>query len=211
MEKNLLLSIAYLPPIEYFYSLATYNAQIEKFEHYQKQSYRNRTIIYAPNGPQSLIIPVIRTKNTPITDVQIDYKTDWQKNHWRSITTAYNNSPFFLYYQDFFESFFSKKTKYLFDFNLELIIQILKILKWDSKLFFTSSFSFQTDPTEDYRSVIHPKNIQSPQYKFNFKNNYNQVFEEKFGFIPFLSIIDLICNQGPNSGSFMFSNISENE
>lgn len=211
MEKNLLLSIAYLPSIEYFYSLATHNAQIEKFEHYQKQSYRNRTIIFAPNGPQSLIIPVIRTKNTLITDVQIEYKTDWQKNHWRSITTAYNNSPFFLYYQDFFKSFYSKKTKYLFDFNLELIAQILKILKWDTNLSFTSSFSSQIDPAEDYRNVIHPKNIQSHIYKFNFKNNYNQVFEEKFGFIPFLSIIDLICNQGPNSGSFIVSNIFENE
>ena len=211
MEKTLLLSIAYFPTIEYFYSLANYSVQIEKFEHYQKQSYRNRTIIYAPNGHQSLIIPIIRSSSTLITDVQIDSKTDWQKNHWRSITAAYNNSPYFLYYKDFFEPFYSTKYKFLFDFNIEIITQILKILKWDQHLFFTSTFSSQIDPNKDYRDIIHPKNISSAHYPFSLKNKYKQVFEEKFGFIPFLSILDLLCNQGPNSGNFIVSNISENE
>lgn len=211
MEKLTLLSIAYLPPIEYFYSIARSNVQIEKQEHYQKQSYRNRTLIYAPNGPQNLIIPVIRSSSTLITDVQIDYKTDWQRNHWRSITAAYNNSPYFLFYQDFFEPFYNKNYKFLFDFNLDIITQTLKLLKWNQNIIFTSSYTTQIDNGNDLRDIINPKNIKASNYPFSFQNNYKQVFEEKFGFIPYLSILDLLCNEGPNSSKFIVSNIFANE
>lgn len=211
MENDTLLSIAYLPPLEYYFSLGGNTIYIEKFENYQKQSYRNRTVIYAPNGPQDLIIPVLRNNTNCITDVQIDYKTSWQRLHWRSITAAYNNSPFFLYYQDFFEPFFQKKTKFLFDFNLELLLATLKMLKWDVPINFTSEYKKESPFQNDYRELIHPKYSKSSNYPFSCLKNYNQVFESKFGFIPNLSILDLLCNQGPKSKEFITSQIIKNE
>lgn len=200
-----------MPPVEYFYAFAEKNVLIEKFENYQKQSYRNRTLIYAPNGPQNLIIPIVRSSSSIITDIQIDYKTDWQRNHWRSITAAYNNSPYFLFYQDFFEPFYTKNYKFLFDFNVDITSLILKLLKWDDQLNFTSSYALHEDHYNDLRDIINPKNVNSSHYPFSFQNNYKQVFEEKFGFIPYLSILDLICNEGPNSGKFIVSNVFTNE
>lgn len=211
MENDTLLSIAYLPPLEYYYSLGGNPIYIEKFESYQKQSYRNRTVIYAPNGPQDLIIPILRNNTSLITDIQIDYKTDWQRLHWRSITAAYNNSPFFLYYQDFFEPFYQKKYKFLFDFNLNLFDTTLKILKWDINILFTSQYFKDTPILNDYRNLIHPKYSKSNDYPFFYNNKYTQVFENKFGFIPNLSILDLLCNEGPKSKEFITSQIGKHE
>lgn len=207
MENDTLLSIAYLPPIEYYFSLGGNTIYIEKFENYQKQSYRNRTVIYAPNGPQPLIIPVLRNNTERITDIQIDYKTDWQRLHWRSITAAYNNSPFFLYYQDFLEPFFKKKYQFLFDFNINLFETTLKLLKWDPQIHFTSEFVADSPLYQDYRNLIHPKNLKSKEYPFEHITKYRQVFENKHGFIPHLSILDLLCNEGPNSNQYIVSQL----
>ena len=107
MQRVILTSIAYMPPIEFFVNLKGASAVwIEQHENYQKQTFRNRTQIYASNGVQNLIIPVQRAIHTKIKDTLIDYRTPWQRNHWRSITAAYNNSPYFLYYKDAIEPFY---------------------------------------------------------------------------------------------------------
>lgn len=207
MEKNILLSTAYLPPIDFFISIGGSNLSLlDKTEKYQKQTYRNRTCIYAPNGVQSLIIPILRPYNIPIKDVKIEYQTPWQRNHWRSITAAYNNSPFFEYYQDLFAPFYSHKITFLFDYNWELIQLLNKLLNIPA-----SNVNLSNDKESDLHfsnitSLISPKKPSVYTYK-----PYYQVFNDKYGFIPNLSIIDLLFNIGPKSKEYLDQNYKNNE
>ncbi len=205
MEKNIVLSTAYLPPVDFFKSTGGFSlCLIDSTELYQKQSYRNRTYIYSPNGMQPLIIPILRPFNIMVKDVKIDYKMEWQRNHWRAIQTAYNNSPYFEFYQDYFAPFFHQKIPFLFDFNFELIQLCLKLLKNVSTTFISSN------PNEFFEvknnEILHPKKPSIYSYK-----PYNQVFNEKFGFIPNLSILDLLFNVGPDSYSYIMSKLNTNE
>ena len=132
--NNILLSTAYLGPIEYFASMS--NAKevtIEKQEHYIKQTYRNRCLIATANGIQSLTIPVIKVNGnrTKIKDIQIAYSEKWQLLHWRAIVSAYNHSPYFLYNKDILEPFYFKEFKFLFDFNFQLLEELLGVLEID--------------------------------------------------------------------------------
>jgi len=205
MEKNIVLSTAYLPPVDFFKSAGGFSlCIIDPIELYQKQSYRNRTYIYSPNGIQPLIIPILRPYNIAVKDVKIDYKMEWQRNHWRAIQTAYNNSPFFEFYQDYFAPFFNQKTPFLYDFNFELIQLCNKLLKNDTTTFRTTkpNESFEIKNSEN----LHPKRPSIYSYK-----PYNQVFNDKFGFIQNLSILDLLFNVGPDSFSYIMSNFDTNE
>jgi hypothetical protein len=205
MEKNIVLSTAYLPPVDFFKSTGGFSlCIIDPSELYQKQSYRNRTYIYSPNGIQPLIIPILRPYNITIQDVKIDYKMEWQRNHWRTIQTAYNNSPFFEFYQDYFAPFFHQKTPFLYDFNFELIQLCHKLLKNNDTSYISAK------PSESFKVknniILHPK--KSSDYRYN---PYNQVFNDKFGFIQNLSILDLLFNVGPDSYSYIMSNLYTNE
>lgn len=196
--KKILLSIAYFPPIEYIALFLQKNEIfIENNEHYQKQSYRNRMWILSANGIQSLTIPIQHhAKKMAIQEVEIDYTTAWQRLHWKAITAAYNNSPFFFYFQDFFYPFYHQKIKYLFDYNQQLLEVILSLLRIEKKLYFTSKYVKNDDNFLDYRNLIHPKKSKQPDYPFVPTKSYYQVFESKFGFTPSLSILDLLCNKG---------------
>ncbi len=201
--KNVLLSIAYFPPIIYFSKLIKYeNIFLEKYENYKKQSYRNRCVIYGANGLQTLSIPVkkISGKKIKITDVEIDYTNDWQKNHFRSIDSAYRSSPFYEFYIDAFKIFFSKKYKYLFDMNLEIIRTVISEIEETKNINFTKKFVFNTD-LDDFREAIHPKNKIHNVPDF-YINEYTQVFSEKFGFKENLSILDLLFNEGTTTVDF---------
>ncbi|HNY63718.1 MAG TPA: WbqC family protein [Bacteroidales bacterium] len=197
MLHVILTSIAYMPPVEFFVNLKGASAiWVEQHENYQKQTYRNRAQIYSPNGVQNLIIPVQRSIHTKIKDTLIDNRTPWQRNHWRSITAAYNNSPYFLYYKDAIEPFFTESWDSLFQFNFQLLQTFIKILNIDTPLYLTESYEphpvDQLDLREDWQLNC-KKDSQT-----TFQNTpYNQVFIDKFGFIPNLSILDLICCEGP--------------
>src|SRR5690606_5888026 len=115
------LSTACFAPVQYYSKLSQFETVfIDQHENFQKQTYRNRYVILGANGPLSLIVPVVkgRGKKLNIRDLKISYDTDWQRNHWRTIFSAYNSSPFFEYYQDDIRPFFEKPSKYLFDFNM---------------------------------------------------------------------------------------------
>lgn len=182
--------------------------QMEYCEHFLKQSYRNRTVIMTANGPQVLTIPIVRgsASKMMIADTRIDYKTPWQRNHWKTIESAYGNSPFFLYYQDPIRVFYEQPIDKLFDFNLQVTQTILKMLKVPTKLSLTTDFlpisSF------DLRSEIHPKKRQNEDYAFRLTEPYSQVFEDRFGFVPNLSILDLLFNLGPETGRYLVRNLN---
>ncbi len=206
-RRTAILSIAYLPPIQYFSKLYMHQkTTIENDEHYSKQSYRNRCCILTANGPQSLTIPVSKGDQlkTKIKDVRIDYSKEWQLNHWRTIITAYNSSPFFEFYMDELLPFYQKKYDFLFDYNLELIYLMNELTGLNADIEFTGHYvDVASEGQIDYRNSIHPKQRMQQSDSLFTPVPYNQVFEEKFGFVPNLSILDLLFNRGPEAKDFL--------
>jgi hypothetical protein len=204
IQLPLILSTSYLPPIEYFTSIInSKEVIIEKKESYKKQTYRNRCEIYSSNGKLDLSIPIIKINghNTKTEDIIISYKYNWQKKHWRAIESAYNSSPFFLYYKDDLIKFFAEKYESLIDFNFDLLMVLFEMLEIKPEVKFSKEFiKYYDENSIDKRNIISPKNnINSSE---NFPA-YTQVFDTKLGFIPNLSIIDLIFNEGPNAIEYL--------
>ncbi len=200
--KSIILSTAYLPPVNYFAIIASgVDIKIEKFENYQKQSYRNRCHIYSANGLLSLNIPVVRegSIHNPVSGTRIDYSENWQIKHWRAIESAYKSSPYFDYYRDEFYPLISEhKSEYLFDYNLELINILIKLTGIDSSIGVTERF-VKDYGEYDFRDSFHPK-----RREIETKNGqYLQVFAHKYGFIDNLSIIDLLFNKGPETKEYL--------
>ncbi|HRR49630.1 MAG TPA: WbqC family protein [Bacteroidales bacterium] len=205
-SASVLLSTAYLPSIEYIRAIANSGRPvIERYENYQKQSYRNRCYIYSSAGLLPLIIPICREDRNDedtrrIDKVKIDYTKKWQKQHWRAIFSAYNSSPFFCYYKDEIYSFYTEEEPLLFNYNNRLLNTILDLIGISSVPEFTQNY-IRDFEGNDYRNYFHPKK----EVLFNNKyGQYYQVFAHKYGFIPNLSIIDLLFNEGPNSITFFF-------
>ncbi|HUH19710.1 WbqC family protein [Albibacterium sp.] len=203
MQKGILLPVFYLGSLEYYSKIKHHsdNITLEACEHYPKQTNRNRTIIHSANGKLNLTVPVKSGSNvhTKMKDVRISYDANWQRLHWRSIQTSYRSSSFFEYYEDDFAPFFHTQTEFLFDFNIELMQLCLKLLNLKPHISVTTEYVKDVEGLEDYRNAI-KSNRQSDSY--NLKP-YFQVFEDKNGFIPNLSIIDLLFNQGPQSKQFL--------
>jgi hypothetical protein len=197
-DEKAWLSIAYLPNIQYFSKFLTYSeVAIEIFDTYQKQSYRNRTTILAANGPQDLVIPVKRPSgnSTKTCDIEIDYDTPWQKTHWRALVSAYNHSPFFDIFEPELEPVFQTNFKYLVDFDLFTCETLLKITGTKANYYKTDSY-LKSVTGKDFRDSIHPKKrMQAFDLEYQ-EMKYFQVFEKKFGFLPGLSFIDLLFNEG---------------
>jgi hypothetical protein len=202
MEKGALLPLFYLPPIEFFSQLLKHrdNLLVERFEHFPKQTYRNRASIHSPNGKLDLIIPVVKGANlhSTIKDVKISYDFKWQRQHLMSLQTAYRSSAYFEFYEDSFMPFYEKRWQFLFDYNEELLQLLLKSLKIDAGFSFTEEYFKTVEGYDDFRESIHPKQSCSTPVK-----PYFQVFEERNGFIENLSIVDLLFNQGPQSNSYL--------
>lgn len=195
MLSKPLLPTAYLGPIIYYaILLQKSDCQIEYHEHFIKQSIRNRCEIYGSNGKLRLTIPKQKEGSIKkITSIKISYQEKWQKEHWNSIISSYNSSPFFQYYKDEIKPLFKEKERYLIDFNNKLLKVILKILHVDIKYDTTTKYNHLGD-FSDLRN-----------YKFNNLKitKYDQVFMEKYGFIANLSILDLIFNLGPESAEYL--------
>ena len=200
--STILLSTAYLPPIEYMSLILKYgNAIIEKEETYPKQTYRNRCSILTANGILNLSIPVSKPNgnNTKTKDIAIINSSSWHTNHWKAINSAYSGSPFFLYYKDYLQKFFIGKYDNLLEYNTELIKVLISLIGIDCKITYSNSFVKPNSITNDERYSISPK-VES--YSISFEK-YTQVFSNKFDFIPNLSIIDLLFNLGPEVKDYL--------
>jgi hypothetical protein len=197
MPGKIVLSTAYLPPIEYMAGVKDAEiALIEHEENYLKQSFRNRCIIMAADKPQSLSVPVYMGSfhKTHISDIRIDYSKKWQQLHLRAITSAYGSAPFFIHYYDVLEGIILKNHEYLIDLNMELLEALSGILRLNTVIKFTESFMPVADDVSDFRYSISPKKKSS--YK---PVRYISVFGNPDEPVSGLSIIDLIFNTGPEA------------
>lgn len=195
MQSTIVLSTTYLGPVEYYSKIFHYKTIVEQFENYTKQSYFNRCHIATPEGILALSIPIVKESGkTLIRDIKISKHTPWQRTHWRAIKSAYNTTPFFEYYADDIYPFFEEKWKFLLDFNINMQSKILDILGIENTINLTKSYLDSSRYKKDYRNVIHPKkSITNEDF---IATNYYQVFKNKIGFLPNLSIIDLLFNMG---------------
>jgi hypothetical protein len=206
-----LLSTAYLGPVQYFTKFLLYDTlYLEVEENYQKQSYRNRCIILSANGMLSLTVPVTKDRPKERTrDIRIDNTLEWQKNHWTSIESAYSSSPFFEFLADDFAPFYRKTYRFLLDFTLPLLEMVLGHLEIHPSVKLTQQYQKETEPpVDDLRDMIHPKRrMQKADSAFD-PAFYYQVFQSRYGFVPNLSIIDLLFNEGANAENVLKQSVS---
>jgi hypothetical protein len=201
-----LLSTAYWPCLQYMTKFILHkDIFIEQHDHYCKQTYRNRCAIYGANGRLILSVPVVNSAAKMVMhEVLIDDKTSWQKNHLRSIESAYRNSPWFEYCFHELEQVLSKKHEGLLELNQDILLLICRWLKLDNLVRYTSAFHKEV-PYYDYRDAIHPKPQVAASDESFTAEKYPQVFSDRLGFLPDLSILDLYFNLGPDTRDFLTS------
>ena len=211
-----LLSTTYFGPVQWYQKLYRYEeVEIEQWESFQKQTYRNRCLIATTQGVQALTVPIERFTGNNIKDIKISDHGNWRHLHWNALVSAYGESPFFEYYQDDIRPFFEKKWEFLFDFNEDIRMKVCELLDIQPKVYFSLEFKvysleMNTQVAEkstinykhstinkriDFRTAINPKHPQ-PDPDFEPKPYY-QVYQQKHGFLANLSILDLLFNMGP--------------
>ncbi|MBR2206317.1 MAG: WbqC family protein [Prevotella sp.] len=222
---TVLLSTTYFGPVQWYQKLhrAEY-VQVEQWESFQKQTYRNRCLIATTQGIQALTVPTERGGSPLIKDTRISDHGNWRHLHWNALQSAYGESPFFEYYQDDIRPFFEQRWDYLLDFNEAIRTKICELIDIQPKVTLTKEFTVYSlqftddysaaieglasistvnckpstvNNTFDFRSAIRPKNpLPDPDFE---PKSYYQVYQQKHGFLPNLSILDLLFNMGPES------------
>ncbi len=192
---------AYFPPVAHFVAMVHYDVIFEVSDNYQKQTYRNRTCVYSPNGKQLLTVPVKHTKKDGrqrYRDVKIEYDFNWRKQHRKTLETIYRTSPFFEYYEDEIIPFFEKAPTYLIDLNFDTIQLVCDCFQIDFPPEKTKSYIKTIPDAADLRNLSNAK--KEPGITFE---KYDQVFQEKHGFMGNLSSLDLLFNQGPDAVNYL--------
>jgi hypothetical protein len=192
---NILLHPSYFPSISHFVAIAQSDSiTFEIEDNFQKQTNRNRTYIYSPNGIQLLNIPIKHSKlnHQKTKDIKIDQEFDWQKQHFKSLEAAYRSSPFFEYFEDDLLPLFQKKHTFLMDLNMEAFAIVSKFLRMKLEIDTTTEYFHEIDNPEviDFRYLINGKKDLS------IFDSYTQVFDDKYGFLNNLSVLDLLFNEG---------------
>ncbi len=192
-----ILQTTYFGPVQWYQKLNRYDhCFIEQHDSYQKQTYRNRCVIATANGMQVLTVPVeVSGEKQEVREVRISDHNQWRRIHWNALQSAYSESPFFEYYADDIRPFFEKKYDYLVDFNEAIRQTVCNLIDIHPEVEYTTDYARQHP--NDYRDIIHAKH---PQPDSNFESRpYWQVFSHKHGFLPNLSILDLLFCMGPES------------
>lgn len=205
MMQEAILPAAYLGSLYYYANLVARQCTIDRHSHYQKQTCANRCSIVTANGMQHLTIPVEKpAPHTPVHDIRISDHLPWQQLHWRAIESAYSSSPFFEYFRDDYIGFYLRKHTFLIDFNIEIQEKTLELMN-----FSTSNISLSDDYIEtttsgtiDLRETLNPKKFDVSLHD-NLQHPYYQVFDSRFGFVPNMSIIDLLFNMGNESRIYL--------
>lgn len=200
LPLNTILSSTYFGPVQWYQKLAgSDTVYLEQHDHFIKQTYRNRCVIATTQGPQALTVPVespqgLRIDKTELKDVRISDHGAWRHLHWQALQSAYGESPFFEFYADDLRPFFEKRWDILFDFNLAITRKMCELLDIEPHIELTESYLPCPDDAVDYRDAIRPKH---PLSDASFSPRpYYQVYQQKFGFLPNLSILDLLFNEG---------------
>lgn len=200
---KLLLHPAYFGPVSQYVAMVRATEVVfENDDNYQKQTYRNRMYIYGANGRLLLNIPIKHTGNKSnhqkYRDVRIENDFSWQKQHWKSLETVYRTSPFFEFYEDDFRPLYDRKFEFLIDFNYQCFELAQECLQIEIPYQKTTEF------------ILHPQDMVNGRFLINAKQEqpiqlepYIQVFQEKFGFLNDLSIVDLLFNEGPNALNYL--------
>ena len=211
MNSSILLELQYLGSIPYYSKFLLHpQIWIEQHENYCKGSFRNRCHIATANGVLPLSIPLLKGKHqqAPIRDVKVDNQSNWQQQHWRSIKTAYGNSPFFDYYAEEIAALYTQSQPYLFDFCWTAHQLLLQLLQLPSSVALTASYTPQVTPNIiDFRNELLPKNYMHYQDTHYKALPYPQVFEDRQGFLPNLSILDFLFCTGPAAASLLLQYI----
>jgi len=184
-NKEKTMYLAYLPPVQHLAELLSGSVLLEQHETFQKQTLRNRCLIDSPNGPLALTVPVEKGANgANIRQVRISSHGNWQHQHWQALVSTYQNSPYFEFYADDFRPLYEQTPALLFDFNLQLLQTIVRLMDLDIDLRLTETFGQAPEgaPAAAFTPVP-----------------YYQVFAQKHGFQPNLSAVDLLFNMGPES------------
>ncbi len=173
---------------------------LEACESYQKQSYRNRAYILAADGVQMLQVPVVHAESMRIDEVRVDYSTPWLVRTQRALDAAYYTSAYYEYYRDDLFAVMDARPALLWDWNLSLVRFLMEKTGISSRLMPTSSFVVPSESVpDDFRYVIHPKRPDDVLSTLGLERPYYQVFSDRFGFTPHLSVLDLLFNEGPDS------------
>lgn len=193
----MILSTSWFPPAEFFALLARNSVvYLEACESYRKQTWRNRCRILTANGPMDLRVPVVHDGARLITEVKVDWSTPWLRQTEYAIDSAYFSSPFFIYYRDELFGLLERKPQSLWEMNFQIIDFFCRKIGIAPEIVPTTDFI--PDWPEDYRERLNPK--QPFDYTVR---PYWQVFRERFGFVPGLSVMDLLFNEGPESLSYL--------
>lgn len=200
---DILIHPTYFPNVAHFVAMAkAEHVTFEVDDNFVKQTYRNRTYIYGANGKLALNIPVIHSQKNrqKYRDVKIFNNENWQSLHWKSLLSAYRTSPFFEYYEDELQPLFELKADYILDFNIKCFEVICDCLQLELNTSKTETFQKTVENKTDFRYLVNAKKKQPQSFE-----TYTQVFNDKHGFIPNLSILDLLFNEGTNALNYLES------
>jgi WbqC-like protein family len=206
--KHVLLHPTYFPSIIQMATIA--QAEYVVFEvqdNYQKQTYRNRCYIAHTNGKLLLNVPIKHSKDgsrQKMKDIVVENAFPWQKEHWRSIQNAYRTSPFFEFYEDELAPLFKEPVGKLLDFNFKIYETLSELIGFETET--TLSETYEVSPTiTDMRYLANAKSERTTILK-----PYTQVLEAQHGWIPNLSVLDLLFNEGPNTLNYLESQTLQN-
>ena len=210
------LTMAYFPPVEYFFAIArSGRVLIEQHENYQKQSWRSRCRILSAGGVEDLSVPIVKEerRSRPVRDIRIDYGEPWLQHHIRAFEAGYRSSAFFDYYADDLLPILRRKPVFLFDLNMALLEKLMDLLDLHVPVSLTETFVKDPEAVFDFRARIQPKyKGESLLAEYHREQAYYQVFVNQMpgqaghdapGFIPNLSVLDLLSAEGPDAGRFL--------